>query len=391
MMDCLAPPLERLRDLLDKVEVDERDFEAVRAYQDVFVRRNEEFGRYFVDYFMALDRTRMVLEYSSTPIRMQSIISRWFKQLFTQRMDKEFLKSLWLSGVKHVEINLGQRYVNLGYAVARQFCQKVVQEEVPLEDQVRVVRAVDKFLDFCVLAATDAYTNCTTRCDKDIIAGIAHQVRNPVMVIGGNIRRLRKKEPSPAQVKQAYDMVLKENSRLERMLADVRTFTDLMHTDPHLRSTSLTEPLHEALGQLRGERDLSSVNLTVDVDDGLTVWMDEVELQMMLYYLLENSLDAVDPGDPLVEVKSESLEDPRFIRLSIFNTGDPPEEEEIDQFFNPFHSSKPMGTGFGLPIASLIARRNLSILNLIPEQAKPGTRCIIDMPAYAPQEVDAPS
>jgi len=51
----------------------------------------------------------------------------------------------------------------------------------------------------------------------------------------------------------------------------------------------------------------------------------------------------------------------------------------MENLFVPFYSSKPLGTGFGLPIAELAARKNLGDLSLepVPEQ---GTRCVVKLP-----------
>jgi len=52
----------------------------------------------------------------------------------------------------------------------------------------------------------------------------------------------------------------------------------------------------------------------------------------------------------------------------------------MENLFVPFYSSKPHGTGFGLPIAQLAAKKNQGELYLerVPEQ---GTKCVIQLPA----------
>jgi len=94
------------------------------------------------------------------------------------------------------------------------------------------------------------------------------------------------------------------------------------------------------------------------------VQCDARDLETMLWYLLENCLEAVEPGDPRVEIISRASGLDGFLELELFNTGRPPSEEELAGLFTPFNSTKPQGTGFGLPIASLAARRNLGYLSL---------------------------
>jgi signal transduction histidine kinase len=106
----------------------------------------------------------------------------------------------------------------------------------------------------------------------------------------------------------------------------------------------------------------------------------------MFYYLLQNSLEAVDREDPALRITSKSLgSESAFLQIEIFNTGNPPDSHEIESVFVPFYSSKPYGTGFGLPIARLAARKNLGevILEPVPNQ---GTRCIIQLPIVFPKK-----
>ena len=100
----------------------------------------------------------------------------------------------------------------------------------------------------------------------------------------------------------------------------------------------------------------------------------------MFYYLLQNSLEAVDPKTPNIRISSRQMSStPFFIEIEIFNNGTPPSKADMDNLFVPFYSSKPFGTGFGLPIAGLAARKSLGDLTLdpVPDQ---GAKCVIKLP-----------
>jgi signal transduction histidine kinase len=119
----------------------------------------------------------------------------------------------------------------------------------------------------------------------------------------------------------------------------------------------------------------------IDLDDNFSyVQGDPDDFETMFYYLLENSFEALRPGSPPISIRSsvESFAS-HFLNVEIFNTGAVPKPEEFDSLFTPFYSSKPTGTGFGLPIALLASRKNLANVTLrpIPEQ---GTRCLVQLP-----------
>jgi len=83
---------------------------------------------------------------------------------------------------------------------------------------------------------------------------------------------------------------------------------------------------------------------------------------------------------PYIRISSR-LEAPNspYIQIEVFNTGVPVNEKDLENLFIPFFSSKPDGTGFGLPIARLVAKKHLGDLHLepIPNQ---GARCVIMVP-----------
>ncbi|MDY6880233.1 MAG: ATP-binding protein, partial [Thermodesulfobacteriota bacterium] len=99
----------------------------------------------------------------------------------------------------------------------------------------------------------------------------------------------------------------------------------------------------------------------------LYVHGDGEDLETMFIYLLQNSMETADPEEPLIRIWSRPWQrEASFVEVEIFNTGKPPEPEEMDHLFVPFYSSKPYGTGFGLPIAQLAARKNLGDIYLEP-------------------------
>lgn len=107
---------------------------------------------------------------------------------------------------------------------------------------------------------------------------------------------------------------------------------------------------------------------------------DPEDLSRMFYYLLENSIEAVDPENPSIRISSRWKDsDASFAEVEIYNTGKSLTPEEMDNLFVPFYSSKPHGTGFGLPIAQLAARKCLGDLYLEPVDHE-GTRCVIELP-----------
>jgi signal transduction histidine kinase len=378
-------PIERLNFFLEKLELDERSHERLAPWRQIFLEHSEEFGREFCGYFLGIPRTKQIIEQGEYLPNLEKVLGSWFHALFKEEFSAGFLNYLWNSGVRHVRLNLDQRFVNLGYAMARQFCHRLVSQEIPVEEQEAVIEVVDRMLDFCVLVATDSFITTTFRCDRRMIEGIAHQVRNPITIIGGSIRRLQKKtEPgSPAYI--AYEMVLKENERLERMMGDISMYTGLFQEEPLAKVCDLGEFLalaHRWVVQRGLMEDMAwQPELAPGYDK---VYCDPQDLEAMLCYLLENAAEAADPQEPLLEVTTGPDQDGHRVKLTIRNNGNTPEPMHMDDILSPFHSGKPMGTGLGLPIVFLAARRNLGRLSLDPRPGG-GAVCRLSLPAPPPE------
>lgn len=376
-------PFERLEFFLNQLHLDSSGLEALAPYRAVFQEAGEGFGGHFCAYFLKIERTRLILEQGDNLAQLEQILAQWFRGLFSQNFSQPFLTYLWNSGVRHVQLSLDQRFVNMGYAVTRDYCHRVIQEAVPPQEQGPVAEVVDRMLDFCILVATDSFITMTSRCDRSMIEGIAHQVRNPITVIGGNIRRLQKQAAPDSPAHQSYEMVLQENHRLERMVGDIAVYTGLFQDEPQSETCDLARLLGEARDWVAARGLLEGVELVHELDPTHGAAQgDREEIVILLRYVLENAAEAVDRAEPRVRVSSGPGSAPGFVKLAIHNTGRPPSRQEMEQLLSPFHSSKPMGTGLGLPIAVLAARRNLGTLSL---QAGPqgGAVCYVELPAPA--------
>jgi len=377
-------PYDRLSFFLKELDISDEELEFLSPHRDKFVNKKDEFGEYFYDYFYAIPRTKIIIDHDRPPRRLAKTLSSWFESLFKAQLDKEFLSFLWRSGVTHVDVNVDQRYVNLGYSAARQFCHGIIESEVPLESRQKITTTVDKMLDFCVLVATDAYVTATTRCDLEVIKGVAHQVRNPITVIGGNILRLQRKIESSDTDSQMLESIISETRRLERMVTDIGVYNEIFREDPRFTVSSLKEIVSKTIEKLEIEKGIQNVSVALDLDPEFSlVKADPRDLEVMFRYLLENSFEALDLSNPYLKISSRGDSNERFVHVEIFNTGIPPNREELNNIYTPFYSSKPTGTGFGLPIARMIARKNLGNVTLEPVSGK-GTKCLVVLPKAEP-------
>jgi signal transduction histidine kinase len=375
-------PMERLIFFKNKLGLDNKDFEVLAPYRAIFQNKRMEFAEYFHHFFMEIPDTRLILEYERHQDRLLKMIwPNWFGLLFTKEFNDTLISYLWKSGLVHVEEKIDQRFINLGYSIIQQFCHKIAMDNIPPTNLARVLKTIDKMVDFCLLIETQAYVTATVRCDIEVVKGLSHQVRNPITVIGGNISRLAKDLPPDSPHHEVYKSILSECRRLEKMLADTGVYSEMFHDEHGLKDIDLEVLITRVLEKVKKIGSPLNLKLEIALDGPFRcVRGNEKEYEIMFYNILQNCIEALSPQNPYIRISSKRPSpDSPFIHVEIFNTGIPINEKDIDNLFVPFFSSKPEGTGFGLPTALLVAKKNLGDLFLEPVPGK-GTRCVITLP-----------
>lgn len=375
-------PIEKIRMLREKICLTGEDCQELTLLAPVFLSRKRAYAERFYRELHTLPDAQLILDHVEDPSALMSFWVAWFERLFSNPMNDQFIAFLWHIGKRHVDVNVDQRLTNLGFSMVRQFCYEAVRDEVPPERQLAVFRAVDKVLDLCTLVVTDAYVDATTRCDLEVVKGISDRIRNPVTVIGGHLKRIRKKLPAIATDKGIFDSIIAENEMLERMVEDIRTYISIFKRDQEIRSVPVRDLIDESLSRLFAGKDLVGMQVSVNISpDAAEVEGDPYDLRHLFYYLLQNSVEAVDPFNPYISITSRPAERrAHTVHIEIFNTGKPPGAEEIKKLFSPFYSTKTRGTGFGLAIAQLAARRQFGKLAIIPLPGE-GTKLIVTLAA----------
>ncbi len=377
----IATPLQKLSFFKEKLSLNERELEKLAPFREIFTSKKYDFSDYFYNFFSSIPETKIFLEHYETPGFLRKAWAYWFESLFTKNLNEEFMHYLWKIGIRHVEVNLDQRFSNLGFHVARQFCHQIILSEIPYDRVGIVSSVVDKLIDFCLLVETDAYIETSTYCDIEIVKGFADRVRNKITIIGGYIKRLQRhtdiNDPSYA----VYDSLISESTTCEQMVFDTKNYIEMSQNEPVVQETPLEKLINAALERLHVKDKYKDIRIDIQLDSKVSSVMgDRWDIENIFYHLIQNSIEAVDKKNPYIKISSSFYDRlPGRLQIEIFNTGTPPKEKDIDKLFVPFFSTKPFGTGFGLPIARLAIRRNYGRIFMQPVPGQ-GTKVIINLP-----------
>jgi signal transduction histidine kinase len=236
--------------------------------------------------------------------------------------------------------------------------------------------------------AEDARVEAERRAELgEVAAGLAHEIRNPLNAMSLNLELLeeqldRASKGSVASASAAADLALaarQETGRLAKLLTDF-----LAYARPSPISavpSDLNEPAAEAVSFLSPEAVKREIALDFTPHPGgAAAQLDAARVKQVVLNLIGNALDAVeDEKAQAREVHVRVDEEGAFWRLTVTDLGPGVPDEKKEELFRLFESTKPAGTGLGLPIAHRIVRAHGGTLTLHSEKGQP-TRAVATFP-----------
>jgi PAS domain S-box-containing protein len=190
----------------------------------------------------------------------------------------------------------------------------------------------------------------------ELTASLAHEITQPIAGALTNAnacrRWLTRDLPELEEARQAASRVAKDLGRASDIISRIRLL--FKKSAPERELVDVNEVIREMIVLLSGEANRFSISIRPDVADGLPkVMADRVQLQQVLMNLMLNGIDAMRnmPGE--LTVKSQRGGDGELL-ISVSDTGVGLPLERADQIFNAFFTTKPHGTGMGLPISRSI-------------------------------------
>lgn len=184
----------------------------------------------------------------------------------------------------------------------------------------------------------------------ELAAKIAHDLRSPLVTIGGYARQLQRNPHDMQRVQRNIQVIVDEVERLERQLRDLLDFAT--PKKPSLNKVNIKELVLKLAEIHRPSMEAAGVNLLIDVtQEPLIVLADEIQLERVLLNLWRNAVEAMPNGGTLtIKVWSEG----EFVKISVNDTGVGINPDELPHIFKPFYTTKNTGSGLGLAICKKI-------------------------------------
>ncbi len=181
-----------------------------------------------------------------------------------------------------------------------------------------------------------------------IANGIAHEIRNPLMSIGGFASRIYKACKATDDQRKYYDYIINNLKRIEGLVKKVELFARV--PKPCLTEASIKELIEKAIQPYLKSIKEQHIDLAINIDE-TNLFVDTSLVISALSMLIENALDAIPDGGSAL-IKSEIKENQYGIYLIDSGTGI--SSENLPFIFNPFFSTKANRAGIDLPVVKKI-------------------------------------
>lgn len=218
----------------------------------------------------------------------------------------------------------------------------------------------------------------------EMSAKIAHEIRNPLVSIGGFARVIEKKTEDGSVLKQYAGIISEQVMHLESILNNILAVA--RQPDPLKVPVDVNELLRQVLRMM--EPALSSRNIQFVLDESpedTFVRGDEKQLYQAFINLVKNAIEALENRMPDAEIRICNRLVAGQIEITVSDNGPGIEQNLISKIFQSFFTTKSGGTGLGLAIVRQIVENHQGTIN-VTSRAGNGSTFLISLPAANPSD-----
>jgi signal transduction histidine kinase/putative methionine-R-sulfoxide reductase with GAF domain len=213
---------------------------------------------------------------------------------------------------------------------------------------------------------------------SSLASGMAHEIRNPLVSIGGFARRIAKLVEPNSPLRGYVEVIQEEVTRLEKLLREILDFTgeNLSYYGDH----ELAKLIEDTLILVQRDLDAKNIKVVKEFAQLPRLHCDDRQMKQVFYNLFQNAVQAMVHGG-ILTIRTYPVEkaDGLYAAAAISDTGGGIPMEVLHNIFNPFFSTKDYGTGLGLAIAQRIVSRHYGQIEVNNEMGK-GVTFVVTLP-----------
>ncbi|MEJ2032280.1 MAG: PAS domain S-box protein [Deltaproteobacteria bacterium] len=211
-----------------------------------------------------------------------------------------------------------------------------------------------------------------------VVAEITHEIKNPLVMIGGWARRLRRTVREEEARRRLADMI-GEVERLEHLLAELRNL--YVPRKQVAETIDARELLREAFRLVKADCEERGIAIELVAQGPRPLIMgDREKLLQVLLNLIKNSMEALAPAGGSMLLKITVRE--AFVDLVVADSGPGIPAELRDKIFTPFFTTKHHGTGIGLSVCKRIIQDHPGSSMILESTEDKGTVVTLRFPIH---------
>ena len=213
----------------------------------------------------------------------------------------------------------------------------------------------------------------------EMAAEVAHEIRNPLVSIGGFARKISKASAEKKNLKKYSDIVIGEVEKLEAILANILAVPK--DIPPKISSVSLAGIILNTVSLIHDELLAHAIELELMLEEHLPpIEADPSQLRQVFLNLFNNAIQAMEIGGKLtIKTTNEIIAETPYVRAEVSDTGKGIPNESIGIIFTPFYTTKKTGTGLGLTITHKIITNHGGSIDVI-NRPEGGATFIVELP-----------
>ena len=203
---------------------------------------------------------------------------------------------------------------------------------------------------------------------QTIVSLISHEIRNPLTLISSSLQLMEQTHPEVRDFSN-WDQTMQDLNFLCQLLSELSAYNN--GSTLRYQVFSLQELLRSVAVSFAISLENASVSFRSSIDPAIKDYAgDQIKLREVLLNLLKNARES--QADEIVLSASSGC-DTSGIQISIRDNGCGIEQDQLDQIFQAFHTTKQEGTGLGLSLSKRIIEAHHGTLTVTSAPGKGST------------------
>lgn len=195
---------------------------------------------------------------------------------------------------------------------------------------------------------------------KEFLSNVSHELKTPLALIQGYAEGLQECINDDAESREFYcEVIIDEADKMNRMVKKLLTLNQLEFGNVQviMERFDMTELIRGVANSTKILMEQKGIRLELENSEEAWVWGDEFKVEEVITNYMSNAINHAD-GEKLIRVFYTRSEDK--LRVSVFNTGQPIPEEDIEKIWVKFYKVDKArtreygGSGIGLSIVKAI-------------------------------------